>query len=129
MQRQIVRKPRSLNPSLCCSWRGDGHRVVDAVPDERPVRGAALHAAPAPAAREGSRDVELVEVEPEHDAVSRVTCLTMRQVSPEEGDGGVHAAERVGAHGQLGLRGQVGRVLRGAAAARQPEDAAHAETS
>ena len=81
MQRQIVRKPRSLNPSLCCSWRGDGHRVVDAVPDERPVRGAALHAAPAPAAREGSRDVELVEVEPEHDAVSRVTCLTMRHVS------------------------------------------------
>ena len=53
----------------------------------------------------------------------------MRHVSPEEGDGGVHAAERVGAHGQLGLRGQVGRVLRGAAAARQPEDAAHAETS
>ena len=53
----------------------------------------------------------------------------MCHVSPEEGDGGVHAAERVGAHGQLGLRGQVGRVLRGAAAARQPEDAAHAETS
>ena len=69
-------KQRSLNQnqSLCCSWRGDGHGVVDAVPDERPVRGAALHAAPAPAAREGRRDVELVKVEPEHEAVSRVTC-------------------------------------------------------